>query len=614
MSSGGQDGVPGLRASGLMATETEIRIERIKAVFQQAPAAVLVTVVNSTLMTAVLVTAEHDRRAYAWLAAVLLLAALRFWLWCAYHRASPERVGDRHWAMVSAYGALASGLLWGGGAVLLFPHSATYQLLWVFLIGGMCAGAAALHFAHLPTALAYIVPAALPVAARFAAVGSERGIAAAAMIVVFVAALATTSRRSSRQFGDMLRLQFDLAQRTHELDIINGRLRAEMAEHSTTETTLRHVQKMEAVGQLTGGIAHDFNNLLTAVLGSLDLLRKRVSAQDQKSLRLLDNAVQGAERGAALTQRLLAFGRRQALEPETVDVAALVRGMSDLLRSALGFNVRVETRFPMMPVSAHVDANQLELALLNLAANARDAMPDGGELTIAAREEHVGPGDVSDLPIGAYVLLSVTDSGEGMDEATLAHAAEPFFTTKGIGKGTGLGLPMVHGLAAQSGGQLMLRSRKGEGTTAELWLPRAGAQAAAPVAPEPAQTMPARRRRVLLVDDDPLVLTSTAAMLEDLGHSVVEATSGLQALEILRVAAPVDLVIADYAMPGMTGLQLADELSRLRPGLPVLLATGYAELPETAPAGLVRLGKPFGQATLARATEGCFDRPAEVGA
>ena len=233
---------------------------------------------------------------------------------------------------------------------------------------------------------------------------------------------------------------------------------------------------MEAVGQLTGGIAHDFNNILTAVLGNLELLQKRLPAKDQQAGRLLNNAVQGGQRGAALTQRLLAFGRRQALNPTVAQLPEVVRSMSELLRSSVGAAVRITIHFPEALPPVEIDVNQLELALLNLSVNARDAMPDGGDIRIAAREEKICPGVPETLPPGSYVVLSLADTGVGMDEATLARAMEPFFTTKGVGKGTGLGLPMVHGFAAQSGGQLLLRSTKHGGTVAEIWLParRAG--------------------------------------------------------------------------------------------------------------------------------------------
>ncbi|HEY0302810.1 MAG TPA: PAS domain S-box protein [Rhizomicrobium sp.] len=304
-------------------------------------------------------------------------------------------------------------------------------------------------------------------------------------------------------------------------------------------------QKMDAVGQLTGGVAHDFNNLLMAVIASLDLLRKRLP-DDPQSRRLLENAMQGAQRGASLTQRMLAFARRQQLDAKPVDLVGLVRGMTELLQRTLGSSTQIETQFPLALSRAVADENQIELALLNLTVNARDAMPDGGAITIAARNQHVAAGHPTGLPAGDYVCLSVSDKGEGMDAETLARATEPFFTTKGVGKGTGLGLSMVHGMSEQMGGRFALKSRAGEGTTAEIWLPAAAAApkaepAAAEALPFPRQTS---RLRVLAVDDDGLVLFNTAALLEELGHEVIEAFSGEAALEALR-RETVDLVITD---------------------------------------------------------------------
>ena len=362
---------------------------------------------------------------------------------------------------------------------------------------------------------------------------------------------------------------------------------------------LAQAQKMEAVGQLTGGVAHDFNNLLMAVLGSLELLRKRLP-DDPKLTRLLDNAVQGAQRGAALTQRMLAFARRQQLKPEAVDLPQLVQGMTDLLQRSIGPQVHIETRFPLGLPRVTVDAHQCELALLNLTVNARDAMPEGGTITIAGRE--AGEADAADLPEGRYVCLSVADTGSGMDAETLARAQEPFFTTKGVGKGTGLGLPMVQGLAAQSRGRLTLRSQLGEGTTAEMWFPMAEAGAGGdPASAAPSPRVSSRSLTVLVVDDDPLVLENTTAMLEDLGHRVVEARSGQEALNLLERRPGLDLVITDQAMPGMTGTQLAEQIARAQSGLPVILASGYAEVSADHPVVLSRLSKPFDQDTLARA-------------
>ncbi|WP_191970828.1 hybrid sensor histidine kinase/response regulator [Methylobacterium soli] len=360
-------------------------------------------------------------------------------------------------------------------------------------------------------------------------------------------------------------------------------------------------QKLEAIGQLTGGVAHDFNNLLAVVLGNLHLARKRLP-QDRKLLQLIENSIHAAERGATLTKRMLAFARRQELTTGPVDVPELVRGMAELLQRSIGSTIPVSTQFPLQLPLAFTDANQLELALLNLTVNARDAMPEGGTITIAAREARLGTEAVPGLAPGSYICLSVTDTGEGMDEQTLARAAEPFFTTKGVGKGTGLGLSMVHGFVEQSGGRLILKSTKGQGTIAELWLPEAEAGALRNAAPETDLSVPPLPPlRVLVVDDDPLVLMNTAAMLEDLGHAVLEASSGEQALRVLRRSESIDLVITDQMMPGMTGLQLIEALQAEHAALPVILASGYSELPEDGPTGHLRLNKPFEQSELARA-------------
>jgi signal transduction histidine kinase/ActR/RegA family two-component response regulator len=593
--------------------EAEVDIGRVRAALEQIPIAAFVTVANATLLAGMLLATESAGGIYAWLAAAIVVSLGRLALWWVHRRIGSKPGQYRLWALASTSSALTAGLLWGVGSVLLFPTSDIDQMMWVFLIGGMCAGAASLHYPHLPTAIAFIVPAALPLSIRFALDGSTRLAGFAAMIVVFLAALMITSRRSSRYFGETLRLRVDVAKRTRELEAANQRLQAEIAEHQATEASLRHAQKMEAVGQLTGAIAHDFNNLLTAVLGSLTLLRNSLPADDERAARLLATASQGAERGAALTQRLLAFGRRQALMPEVVDLPKLINGMSALLNSSLGAGVNVVMRFPRFVGPVEIDANQLELAILNLAVNARDAMPQGGDITITARHEEERLRAADGLPPGAYVVLSVIDTGQGMDETTLAHAMEPFFTTKGVGRGTGLGLSMVHGFAAQSGGRFLLHSERGVGTRAELWLPRARAVAAPRPPARETQNAPHRQHgTVLVVDDDPLVLTSTAAMLEDLGYATIEAIAGQQALDRLRQDARVDLVITDYAMPGMTGIQLADELHRIRPRLPVLLMTGHADVQGSVLGGIERLAKPLRQETLAKALESHLAKTAEA--
>ncbi len=393
---------------------------------------------------------------------------------------------------------------------------------------------------------------------------------------------------------------------------ITERVLAQQELEKTREAFFQ-AQKLESLGQLTGGIAHDFNNLLMAVLSSLEMLRKRMP-DDPKLVQLLDNAVQGAERGAALTQRMLSFARRQELNVKPLDVAGLLAGLQGLLEQTLGPSITVNVRVQGKVRAANADANQLELAIINLAVNARDAMPAGGAITMTVREEHVASGE-GDIAPGDYVCIGLTDTGEGMDEETLARATEPFFTTKGVGRGTGLGLSMVHGLAEQLSGRLRLKSQPGEGTTAELWLPVAEGVAVKALAPsvekaraEQAATARAKPLVVLAVDDDALVLMNTTAMLEELGHAVLEASNGHEALAIVQARDDIDVVVTDYAMPRMTGRDLAVAVARVRPDLPVVLATGYAELPAGVEIEVHRLPKPFGQPELARAIRDAVKR------
>ncbi|RAK58010.1 ATP-binding protein [Phenylobacterium deserti] len=371
-------------------------------------------------------------------------------------------------------------------------------------------------------------------------------------------------------------------------------LARELRQHRTREEAALEGHRMEALGRMTGGVAHDFNNLLTPIIGGMDMLQRRL-VDDPKALRIVEGALASAERAKTLVARLLAFARRQTLEPRDVDVADLLGGLTDLLERSVGPNVRVEFEAaPDLP-AARVDPAQLELAVLNLAVNARDAMPSGGALRISADQRLADP-KTDGLPEGRYVRIAVSDTGQGMDPVTLQRAIEPFFTTKGIGKGTGLGLSMVHGLAAQSGGTLKLYSVPETGTTAEIWLP------ASPTRPAPQREAEAvrdlRTGRLLLVDDDELVRTSTAELLREHGHIVSEASSASEALKLLRADPQIDVLVTDYAMPGRTGGELLREARLLRPDLPALLITGYAGAAEDVPADVDRLGKPFRRAEL----------------
>lgn len=363
-------------------------------------------------------------------------------------------------------------------------------------------------------------------------------------------------------------------------------------------------QKLESIGKLTGGVAHDFNNLLMIIYSSLEMIEIK-SADPAHVLKLVGHAKLAVKRGSALTQRMLAFARKQELRMEIVDIRQLFNDISDMLQRSLGPRVCLTTHFPNEMDKVSIDSNQLELALMNLAVNARDAMPDGGNLSVSVHNATIDRAHSTRLEPGDYVCLTIADNGFGMDEETMTRATEPFFTTKGVGKGTGLGLSMVHGLMEQSGGRLVLKSSKGIGTRAELWFPASRADRARssrPIAPE--KVSPSLSNNllcVLVVDDDPLVRSTTGAMLESLGHKAIEASSAEEALSLLEGANDIDLLLTDHVMPGMTGAQLTNEANIRWPNLPVVLASGFGEIQEDLSDGAIRLAKPYGRDDLIRA-------------
>jgi PAS domain S-box-containing protein len=349
----------------------------------------------------------------------------------------------------------------------------------------------------------------------------------------------------------------------------------DLTEMRRMEAQLRQAQKMEAIGQLTGGVAHDFNNLLTAILGNLELLQ--FQTRDQTQLRYIEAAIRAASRGGHLTQQLLAYARRQNLSPQAVDVNAVITGMRELLQRSLGGLVQVRTSLDPSLWNATSDPNQLELVILNLAINSRDAMPAGGLLELTTRNVPVAKNEHDDLSAGDYVLISVTDNGTGMPPQVLEHAFEPFFTTKEVGKGSGLGLPQVYGVAKQFGGSVRLQSKPGKGTTVELFLPRAASVVAGGASRERGAAIAAgSAQTVLVVDDEPDVRAVAAAFLSNAGFDVKEAGGGRQALEILAQHT-VTLVVVDYAMPEMSGVELVRAARRQQPGIHVLYVTGLAD-------------------------------------
>jgi PAS domain S-box-containing protein len=413
------------------------------------------------------------------------------------------------------------------------------------------------------------------------------GVAAQAAIAIDNAHLYEQAQREiaeRRRAEDALRtLAESLEKRVHErtaaLEESSARLQEQIAERERAEEALHHAQKLEAVGQLTGGIAHDFNNLLTVVIGNLDTLNRRIGDQvEPRARRSIDNALEGARRAAALTQRLLAFARRQPLDPKPADINKLVQGMSDLLHRSLGENIEIETVLAAGVWPIEVDTPQLESALLNLALNARDAMSDGGKLTIETVNVHVDEpyAKLHTLTPGQYVAICVTDSGGGIPKELIDRVIEPFFTTKPQGHGTGLGLSQVYGFVKQSGGTVRIYSEVGEGTTVKIYLPRYRGELQTSADPE-GEALPAdREETVLVVEDEQLVRALAVSYFEELGYRVFEAPDGYAALDLLAKTKRVDLLFTDVGLPKMNGRQLAEEARRRRPELRVLFTTGYA--------------------------------------
>jgi signal transduction histidine kinase len=397
----------------------------------------------------------------------------------------------------------------------------------------------------------------------------------------------------------------------------NENLRAQIAQRESVESALGRARKMEARGQLTGGIAHDFNNLLQVIMGNLEVLQRRKLVADDNATRMIAAARRGAERAATLTQRLLAFARRQPLAPKSIDVNKLVNGMSELLHRTLGESIRIETVQAGGIWRVHADANQLENALLNLAVNARDAMESGGKLTIETANVHLDDAyaDANEIRSGQYVMIAVSDTGTGMADDVAAKAFEPFFTTKDVGKGSGLGLSQVYGFIKQSGGHAKIYSEPGQGTTIKLYLPRLAQEEDVDAATALAGALPQGQydRLILIVEDDEDVRAHAVAMLKELGYAVIEAADGTEALRVLDAHPDVRLLFTDVGLPGgLNGRQLADEVRRRRPDLDVLFTTGYARNAIVhhgrLDPGVELITKPFTFAALATKVHGIFER------
>ena len=561
-----------------------------------------VNVINSGLVTVVFALYLQQTRWWSFFGLVITLTGARAIAWRLYRRNQTSNGLTIKWAIIATLGSGLSGLLWGVGSTLLLPDNILEQTFLAFVIGGMCAGALVSLSYYLPAFIAYTYSSVLPLAGSFLAEGRIVNVAMGCMTVVFAGAVTLAAYYFNRAFERGFRLNLDLAERTgdltkrtEELIAANARLQTEVAQREAAENQLHQAQKMEALGQLTGGIAHDFNNLLTAVIGNLELAQKRIRG-DPYTTGLLEAALRAAARGATLIEDLLTFARRKPLHPKAVDVSAVVDDVEKILKQTLGPNIRLVIRAAPNLRPAWVDPNQLELAILNLALNARDAMPSGGNLQIVCEHRLADAGNVpEDLVSGDYVIVSVLDTGSGMSEATLAHVFEPFFTTKEPGRGSGLGLSMVQGFAAQSGGAVQIASSLGKGTTVELWLPQAKGPIALTLSARLGEpTLKPRGASILVCDDDADVRSLVSSFLRDVGYTVWEANNPTLALEILRRERSIDLLLVDYAMPEMSGPAVIDQARAFQPGLKTLLITGYVEaLRNNGISGIPILAKPF---------------------
>ncbi len=449
-----------------------VETERMRSVFQQAPLVLPVTVINSVLTAIVLHPVVSQKLLSIWVGIIFVVSGIRWAIRQRYLR-TLDNGRYKRLRTISVLGSLTTGIVWGVGAIVLFPPAEPYQLFWAFVIAGMCAGTTSVNSAHMPTVLAFVLPASLPLAARFIAEQSEPLLVSGLMIVIFAAALSLASLRTHRAFGEHIRLQFALSRQGRALSDANDRLRAEVSERQKAEAILHQAQKMEAIGHLTGGIAHDFNNLLQVVIGNLTMIG-RLADDHLRIHRYIQAAEQAAQQGARLTGSLLAFARRQSLRVERVRLNSLLEEFEPLLIQAIGDRIILRTSLmPGLP-DCQVDPVHFQSAILNVVINAKDAMPEGGQLSV---ETGVTTLDVEDLSAnpdanpGRFVSVSVRDDGFGMAADVLARVFEPFFTTKDVGKGSGLGLSQVFDFARQSGGHVHLDSQPGAGTCVTIYLP-----------------------------------------------------------------------------------------------------------------------------------------------
>jgi signal transduction histidine kinase/CheY-like chemotaxis protein len=589
------------------ATDAAVRAEQIRTLYSQSLALLVVNPLNAAIVAAVLWPWADPTLLIGWVAAMTAVTIARAGLRRRYLSAPPPVEEHTVWAHRLMWTALATGLLWGiAGAVFYQARALIPELVLVFVIGGMVAGASGTLALHLPAFHAFTASAILPVAARIFAEGDAPHMAMGVLAVVYGIAMSLLARHSNRAVTEAFRLRFenqDLLVRLSAAQVslaeTNQSLERRVTERGAAlerqTEALRDAQRMESVGLLAGGVAHDFNNLLTVILGNVEMLLTDIrKAQDRSKLEEIHSA---ANRGATLVSQLLAFSRRQVMMRQVLDLNTIVTEVRPLLTRLIGEHIELRITLAEAALPVQADPTQIQQMIINLATNARDAMPAGGTLTIeTGRVDEVPAGTT--LPPGRYVMLSVRDTGVGMDTATIRMAFHPFFTTKDVGKGTGLGLASVHGIAEQSGGHVYVESELGRGSCFRVLLPRVGVEtvdATAPPRHTPAVDVP-QTATILIAEDEALVRGVVVRVLGSAGYTVIQAQDGEQALEIVRAhRTPIDLVISDVVMARMGGLDLAKQLAVERPSIPVLLISGYnrEEMLDGPPHTIGFLQKPF---------------------
>jgi signal transduction histidine kinase len=586
-----------------------VHAEQIRTLYRQSGIAI-VNLVNSLIVAAVLWPSPQPTLLAAWVMTTIAVTLCRTALRRRYLGARPPVEQTTVWARRFVVGAVASGILWGLSGVLLYdPGKVVSQLLLMFVIGGMVAGATGTLAHHLPAFLGFAAAAILPTAARLFIEGGGLHVAMSALAISFGIAMTLVASNTHRAITEAFCLRFEnqdlLAQLSRaqvSLEEVNKTLEQRVAERGAAlerqTEALRDAQRMESVGLLAGGVAHDFNNLLTVVLGNVELLLDGPSLTREDRI-VLDEIRSAAMRGATLVSQLLAFSRRHVMVHKVLDLNDVTRDVQPLLGRLIGGHIELAVVAHHGPLPVRADPTQLQQVIINLATNARDAMPAGGKLTI---ETTVSNGALagSAIPAGHFVVLSVRDTGIGMNSETKRMIFHPFFTTKEVGRGTGLGLATVHGIVEQSAGHVLVESEPGQGTCFRVFLPWASPEDVDSLAPsQAAQPEPAARAATILIaEDEAPVRALTAQVLMAAGFSVIEAENGKDALDLARThQGSIDLVVTDVIMAKMSGVDLANRLSKEQPTLPILLVSGYSaeQLPATNdPSRIIGfLQKPF---------------------